>query len=69
MKVTKLQELKKEIGDIISNAESMEFPVEIFYNRGIEHCQFKITIEEYEEDFFIDSKGTKWMKMKEKEQD
>lgn len=66
MKVTKLQDLKKEISRLMAEADELEFPIEIVYNRGIEHRQFKIIIEEYEDEFFIDSKGTKWMKVKDK---
>lgn len=66
MKISNLLELKKEIGAIITNPESSEFPLEILYSRGIEHKQFKITIEESEHDFFIDSNGNKWARVKDK---
>lgn len=65
MKLGKLSELKKTIGQIINEANSKEFPRELSYSRGIEYPKFKITIEEIEEDFFIDSKGVKWIKSKE----
>lgn len=64
MKVTKLQDLKKEISHIMAESENTEFPLEIVYNRGVEHKQFKITIEEIEEDFFIDPKGRRWEMVK-----
>ena len=65
MKVNTVAELKKAIGHIINGADNTEFPKEITFNRGIEFDKFKITIEVLEEDFFIDSKGKKWVKVKE----
>lgn len=65
IKVTTLVDLKKEVGRIV-NEDTAEFPAVITYNRGFEHKTFKITIEEHEEDFFIDSKGEKWMRVKDK---
>ena len=64
MKVTTLLELKKAIGLIIKDTESKDFPKEITLIRGIEYPKIKITVEEIEEDFFVDSKGTKWMRVK-----
>lgn len=48
----------------MKDTTSKTFPQEIIFNRGIEYPQYKITIEEVEEDFFVDSKGTKWMRVK-----
>lgn len=63
MKVSKLSELKKSIGQIINdNSPNRDFPKVITFNRGIEFTKYKITIDEIEEDFFVDSKGTKWVK-------
>lgn len=64
MKVSKLAELKRSLGNIINNSSPSDFPKEIIFNRGIEFTKFKITIEEIEEDFFVDSKGIKWVKVK-----
>jgi hypothetical protein len=64
-KVTKLLDLKRVIGQIVSEEGGIKFPQVIMFNRGIEYTQYRITIEEIDEDFFIDSKGEKWMKIKE----
>lgn len=64
MKVSNLSELRKVIIHIMKDTTSKTFPQEIIFNRGIEYPQYKITIEEVEEDFFVDSKGTKWMRVK-----
>ncbi len=64
MKISKLVELRKLIGHIFSDLSSQELPKVITYSRGIEFPKYKITIEEIEEDYFIDSKGQKWAKVK-----
>lgn len=66
MTINSLLDLKKEIGQIVSNPDSLDFPTELIFNRGIEHSQFKITIEEIETEFFTDPKGRKWQRVKEK---
>lgn len=72
MKINKLIDLKRTFGLMLKNQSrsnskglSTEFPKEIIFSRGIEFPQYKITIEEIEDDYFIDAKGTKWMKVKE----
>lgn len=69
MKVNKLSELKKTIGQLINDVNSRDFPKAITFNRGIEFPKYKITIEELEEDFFIDAKGNKWVKAAKDAQD
>lgn len=64
MKVSTIAELKKVMGKIINDTPEKDLPKEIIFNRGIEYCKYKITIETMEEDFFIDSKGHKWQKLK-----
>jgi len=64
MNISKLIDLKKVIGRLMTSKNSEELPVVITYNRGLEFTKYRITIEEIEEDFFVDSRGTKWMKMK-----
>lgn len=64
MKINKLADLKRAIGDIIVNDSTKEFPLVINFSRGLQHAKYKITFEEIEEDFFVDSKGIKWMKIK-----
>jgi hypothetical protein len=65
MKVNTIAELKKAIGKIINENSDKDLPKEIIFNRGIEYSNYKITVEAIEEDFFIDSKGHKWKKLKE----
>lgn len=69
MLLTKTVELKKFIAKLINDEKNGKFPKIITFSRGIEYSKFKITIEEIEEDFFIDSKGIKWIKAKETEQE
>ena len=64
-KVNKLSDLKRMIGHIINDTTDQKFPRVIHFNRGIEYRKYKVTIEELDEDFFIDSKGSKWVKVKE----
>ncbi len=69
MKVTKLAELKKTLGSLLSEPKNHDFPKQITFNRGIEFAKYKITIEEIDEDFFIDSKGQRWAKVKSEKDD
>lgn len=65
MKVSTIAELKRAIGKIINDTPEKELPKEITFNRGIEYSKYRITIQAIEEDFFVDSKGIRWKKMKE----
>lgn len=65
MLCTKSIELKKLIAQLVKDEKSGKFPQVITFSRGLEFPKFKITIEEINEDFFIDSKGFKWIKSKE----
>lgn len=69
MKVNTIAELKKAIGKIINESSDKDLPKEIIFNRGIEYSNYKITVEAIEEDFFIDSKGCKWKKLKEDDEE
>ncbi len=65
MKLSRLAELKKLIGKIMTDGEDDNaFPMEIIYSRGLEFPTYKIQIELVEEDEFIDSRGIKWVKSK-----
>ncbi len=64
MKLSTLGELKKAIGKLMNaDAKDDEFPMEIYYSRGIDFPSYKINIELMEQDFFVDSKGVKWKKV------
>ncbi len=67
MLLTKTVELKRVIAQLLKDEKSGKFPQVITFSRGLEFPKFKITIEEINEDFFIDSKGNKWVKAKEDE--
>lgn len=62
MKVSKLAELKRTIAQVINDPNARDFPKVITFSRGIEFTKYKVTIEEIEEDFFVDSKGIRWVK-------
>lgn len=64
MLLNKTVELKRIIAQIINEDTPEKFPQVITFNRGIEYPKFKITVEEIDEDFFVDSKGVKWVKAK-----
>lgn len=68
MNTSKLAEVKRELGNILNDSKKTKFPSEITFSRGIEYPKFKITIEEIEEDFFVDSKGQRWAKVKDEDE-
>jgi len=61
IQIKKMSHLKKEIKKIIED-EKTTYPQEIFYHEGFEHTKYKITIEVIAQDYFIDSKGVKWIR-------
>ena len=69
MNVLKLVELKKVIGQLISEESGGNFPKTVTFNRGIEYPKYKVTIEEIDEDYFVDSKGQKWAKVRSEDDD
>lgn len=62
MMICKKVELKQQMAKIFNEDSETKFPASFTFSRGIEFPKYKITIEEIDEDFFIDSKGTKWIK-------
>lgn len=65
MNITKRAELRKLVWNLLSERNNEPLPRELIFNRGIDFPKYKITIEELVEDFFIDSKGQKWARVKE----
>jgi hypothetical protein len=63
LKANSLADLKRVLVSCIRTEEDNEFPKSITYSKGIEHPKYRITIEEIEDDFFVDSKGVKWIKV------
>ena len=62
MKFNNLSELKRSLSQIMKDVSDGTKKT-IIYNRGLEFPKYKLTIEEIEEDYFVDSKGEKWMKV------
>lgn len=55
--------LAREMRMILKAYKTVEFPLSIFFNEGMEHPQFKISIEKSETDSFTDKNGQKWKKV------
>lgn len=68
MLITKTIDLRKIVAQIINDDKNGKFPQVITFSRGIEFPKYKITIEEIDEDFFVDSKGVKWIKAKDEDE-
>ena len=67
IKLSKTSELKKRIGDFVDQDEDERESKAIFLlDESLESTKFKITIEEIEQDFYIDKKGVKWVREKKK---
>lgn len=64
MHINHMPTLNRELKRIIGAYKAEQFPVQIHFNQGMEHPQFKISIERTESDTFTDSNGQKWKKVK-----
>lgn len=64
MHITHLPTLNRELKRILSAYKAEEFPLVIHFNQGMEHPQFKMTIERTESETFTDKTGQKWKKVK-----
>ncbi len=67
MLLSKTVELKRYLAQLVNSNKPEQYPVVITFSRGIEFPKYKITIEEHNEDFFVDAKGFKWVKEKVKD--
>ena len=65
--ISKYSELNKAIKRIVSLDQEDDFPIEFNYNESMECPKYRITIVRLESDTFIDSKGQKWKKVEEDE--
>lgn len=63
-KISRTTELKREIVRILDEYQDIDFPISIHFNEGMECPDFKITIDKYESDIYIDGKGQKWKRVK-----
>lgn len=61
MRATTIGKLRTLVGKVLKDSKT-KYPLEIVYNRKIDTPKYKITIELYEEDVFIDANGCKWIK-------
>ena len=68
MNLQKISELYREIKRVVKDEKNSLFPVEHFFNKGMGHPIFKITIEKQENDIYVDHNGQKWVKFKEQEE-
>ncbi len=62
---TKISDLKKQITQYVCEMPEDYLPVTFLFKEGLEYSKYKIVMSIVEEDFFIDRKGTKWIKEKE----
>ncbi len=65
MNVNHFPEMNRQIRRVLLQHTAEKFPFEINFNCGMEHPQFKITIEKNESDIFVDKLGNKWKKVNE----
>lgn len=63
-KLTRHIDLNNKIKMLMRTHELQKFPYEFIFNLGMEHPQFKFTIEIQDSDTYIDSNGQKWKKIK-----
>ncbi len=61
----KISDLKKRLSEVINEIDVDQLPETLIYNPGFGFAKYKITINEIQEDFMVDSKGVKWMRVKE----
>ncbi len=62
--VSKIMELKQWVTEQIKATPIDQFPKKINYHEGLEEPVYTITIQVAEQDYFIDKKGTKWIRQK-----
>ena len=64
MKISKPSELNSFVRETVTQHASKEFPVVFTFGLGMEHPEFRITIEKTAVDTFTDASGQKWKKVK-----
>ena len=60
--ITKLINLKAWLSNQIKSTPIDKFPITVNYNEAIEEPEYTITIEVKQPDFYVDAKGTKWVR-------
>ena len=64
MHINHMPTLCRELKKVLKAYNAGEFPLSIHFNEGMEHPQFKISIERAESDTFTDKNGQKWKRVK-----
>jgi hypothetical protein len=62
--IAKLVHLKSWLSKEIRATHIDNFPVTVKYNEAIEEPEYTITIDVKQPDFYVDAKGTKWVREK-----
>ena len=62
--VKKIMDLKSWVTEQIKATPVDQFPKKIKYHEGLEEPVYTVTIEVAEQDYFVDKKGTKWLRAK-----
>jgi len=62
--LAKLSEVNRVVRNSLIRHEDKEFPVQVYFNQGIQFPRFKVTIEKEESDVYVDPSGQKWKKVK-----
>lgn len=60
----KISELKAALTEAIKATPNKKFPFQMVYQAGLTENTYRITIEVVEQESFIDSYGTKWIRDK-----
>jgi hypothetical protein len=63
MYINHLPALCRELKTVLTAYKVGQFPLIMHFNQGMEHPQFKITIERAECETFTDKNGQKWKKV------
>jgi hypothetical protein len=63
-KITKLLHLKTWVSQQIKATPIDNFPITATFNEAIEEPEYTITIQVKQPDFYVDAKGTKWVREK-----
>lgn len=61
--ITKMSDLKRAVGQVINEINVDQLPIVLSFHEGMEFSKYKITIQAIEEEFFVDTKGTKWKRV------
>lgn len=66
--ISSKQVLNRQIKDCLWDESPASFPVSFTFCEGLGHPTFRITVERLQDDFYIDSSGNKWVRVKDQEE-